>query len=736
MSLQATIPRRRVSVPDLPTLQQLLSLARSNLAIVDPRVPVNFLDIIEKFCLSNPDFSQVLSHYVNMGNTGHELSIVGADEATIEQALNRLNVVAARINTDDLVNHLLRQVGINGAVSLEWVAQRDLSGIERAVLVPVSTIRFKYDKGSDRYTPFQYDKSRNDYIALNETTYVYIPLETTEASPYAIPPFLAALPTAIIQLFIMDNLKFVIKKLGLLGLISVAAEMPDKEHGETDDHYRQRLSGFLNELATNFSENYREGIIAHFDNMKIEHNAIAADARGAKDIIQVVEEQIASGLKIDPAMLGRTYSTTETYAGVVYARMIENLNNIRRLVKRAIEKGYKLDLYLSNIPVEDVSLHFNPNEALNPRQKAETEKIEVEATIEMLDAGLISPDEAARRLGYDRAYSSEFMEDKGNFSLACSFKNGAYHPRRESISVSLSEIEVQLEAEATVERRRLRWVNVYLRDVFSVDGKVRDAIVRDVETALKTGEILTVTPELFSQGIYTYLLQYYPEALRESGIEAAIAKSVNAAYRFYRTRDRVAAKGRVPVRFTEPDHRAIRFVREVDDFHFSKFLENESAKGPMLKFLEKEFEEKGHEDVKAFTKRFAKHFGDISQAQMRRIVDTSVARIRCWGHIRQMSEMHMATAEVSEVMDRITCDVCEAMHGKRFSVKLADDKIRELSALSSQQFANRVYDNAPPGWKNNPVAYAEANEVETFIGNDIVGPPWHPHCRGRLVVSL
>ena len=338
-ALPLRIPRVRVSVDESADYGSLLQVAQGRLATVDPQVPLPFYDIIEKLCLVNPDFSQALNNTIRLGNPGHELSVTAGSEAAMQAALERLNRLAVKLNTDQLINRLIRQAAVGGAVSLEWVAAADLSGIEKAALVPVKSIRFRYDRKADRYIPLQQLGRANRQVELNELTYFYSALESSDNSPYGIPPFLAALGNAVIQLFMMENLKFMSRKFGLLGFEDVTVEPPVKKPGETDEAYRRRVTDYLNAFAADFSDNYRDGVVAHLDNIEINHHDLTGDARGAKEVLQMNEEQIASGLKTDPALLGRSYSTTETYAGVVYAMLIKQIENVQRLVKRAVEKG-------------------------------------------------------------------------------------------------------------------------------------------------------------------------------------------------------------------------------------------------------------------------------------------------------------------------------------------------------------------------------------------------------------
>lgn len=738
------LPRKRVSSEEPSSLGSLILIAQSSLDIVNPKVPTNFLEIIEKFCIVNPDFSQALGNVVRLGNTGHEITVASGDEATIEAAAERLNKLAARINTDKLVNRLLRQVAVSGAISLEWVATSDLSGIDRAVLVPVSSIKFKYDKKADAYKPFQFVSRSNDYVELNELTYIYSAIETSDNSPYGIPPFVSALGSAVIQLYMMDNLKFIIKKLGLLGFISVALDMESipQQPGESQDSYTQRLTSHLTEFATNFSENYRDGIAAHLDNMKIEHHNVAGDARGAKDILQMNEEQISSGLKTDPALLGRSYSTTETYAGVVYSMLIKQLENLQRIIKRAIEQGYRLDILMANIPVDDVSVHFNPNAALKPKEEAEAEAIRTDTAIAKMDAGIISPDDAARELGYEQAYGGSFEADTDKLQATLSFDGGRYRIKEIGFPAVLArrlpgsfgkKRKPERDPEGIIERRRQRWVNKYNGDVLQIDSLAIGEVVRDIKSRLVS--LLGYSPEEFAEEVYSIVSELHPANLKKLGLEKKVIADVLIIYRHYRIRDQLISGKRIPIKLTLPDKRAISFLESLDDFHISKYVRNDGARKRVLNFLKTEHLEGRTAKINSFAKAFRNELGELSKSQVRRIVDTSVSRLRNWGHIRQMAEGRTGVAEVSEVMDSITCDLCRAMDGEFFRVSHADHKIGELSELSPDDYQKRVYDDAPWEYKYDPVAYAERHSIEDFIENDMVGPPFHAHCRGRLIAK-
>ena len=749
-----TMPRIRRSEPP-ESFASLLGMAGGFFSGVDPKVPYNFLEIISKLCLTNPDFSQAIDNIISLGNNGHQLMITADSARRVDKALKRLNLLSDRINVENLINRLFRQAGTYGALSHEWIAAKNLSEIKTYAMVPVKDIRFKYDVDESRYVPMQ-QSLRGDMIELNENTYTYSALEQDENSPYGIPPFVAGLRHAMIQIDVADNIAFAIKKFGLLGILDIAMKTPPQQEGESNEDYLTRITGVLTDLSKNIRENYRDGMMAHFENITLNNTPISTDMRGASDVNQMIEEQVMSGLRQDPAMLGRSYSTTETYGEVVYTKMVNSLDNYRRHVKFLIEKGYMLDLLMGGIIVTTLSMDFSGNSSFKPKEQAETSKIVTDTAISRMDAGLISPDQAAQEIGYEKAFSQGLPSDNGDagfknmISAKFNFMNGRYILIKESIPIlntefqidneaDISELEklpvAELAAEKGIERRRLRWVNQYFRQIKGIDDKARGKVLEAVSRKLENKEFSTEDPDKFADDIFSYVSEELPNILADEGLLDTVKQRIYATYFYYRVRDNIVDAKRIPGLLKLPDKRAVKFLNGLDDFYFSKYLQNDSAKKPMLKFLKKEYLEGGYTNIDKFIERYGKNFGNISKSQIQRIVDTSVSRIRNWGHIRQMSEFKVKYYEIVEVLDRITCPICLEMDGKIFPVGKADERILKLSELSAEDFNEKVYKNAPAKTQEEWIDYAKSKSGKEMIADNIVGPPFHSRCRGRQVAK-
>lgn len=397
----------------------------SSFGSINPVIDFEMLKTLKCLWLYNPDFSQYVANIVNLGNPGHQLSVEAGTDAAAEAAVNRLNESASRIyqhgvGVDGLLNQYLTSVAWSGAISSEDVVNFGAGRVEKVVLVPVEQIRFRYNKELDIYEAFQ--KAVNfvrrpdrdnafGLIRLNPETYKYYALSTVENSPYAKPPGTAAVEAILEgQKPLMDNIRFMAQKIGLMGLVTASVVPPRKKIGnETEDEYRIRSTAYLKSIKEALDGNFSKGLIATFNDQKIDHTPVTTGATGVYEVNRMSEEQVFSGLHAMPGFHGRTDSTTETFADVVYYLLTAQVENIQRIVKRRQERTYRLDLRMGGVEVDSVSLNFDKAHSRNAKGEAETDEIKLRTVVEKLRSGLISPDEAAQELGYEAWFDVELL---------------------------------------------------------------------------------------------------------------------------------------------------------------------------------------------------------------------------------------------------------------------------------------------------------------------------------------
>lgn len=391
--------------PSRSALDVLLGI----LGEVDPLVPWPLLDKIETLSITNPDLFQAVGNIVLLGNSGHtvELEADDANQARFQDLLDAWGLDAYPFGggVEGLVNDLFGQLARYGALSMEWVANENLDDLLKGVLVPVRSVRFRLsDQPGGGYEPWQKTGYlKEDLIPLNPWTYVYLAAERLDRSPYAIPPVLAALRHVAIQEDMVTQLAAIAKKVGLFGFVQILLSAPQQREKESDEAYKARCRSYLDQTMASVREagTFKDGVAVGFkDVQEFSVTPSTANPAGVQGLIEVNETLLASGLRQDPAMFGRTYSTTETYATVVLEKTMAMLANYQRLVGMSLERGYKLKAWLNGVRFQRLKVVWKPSALVNQKLAQEVYQLEILNADNLYNQGVISQEERARILGY------------------------------------------------------------------------------------------------------------------------------------------------------------------------------------------------------------------------------------------------------------------------------------------------------------------------------------------------
>ena len=412
-------------------------------------LPWEVLDYVELLATYNPDYSQAVDNIKTLANSGHELFVGANSDLKARQIKGLLEEVARTVQNnhggvDGVIDKLLDQAATFGAMCGEWVLSEDLTRVVEFVDISPKSIRFFWDKDKGRYTPWQkvtaaqeVEARRNGQrtmggcVELNELTFHYYAFDAMPESPYGTPPYLAALPNIAIQRDMIANMSQIVKKIGLLGIIDVTVQQVPPMPGESPEDYMTRAGSYLDEYAEVVEQMVRDGGMVHFDDVEIKATNLAGNAAGATNIFKQNEELIFSGLKSMPSVQGRSYSTTETYAGVAYDIIIRNTRKYQRAVKRMIESGYWLAASLAGYTPTDLTIKFNENKTLHRLQDAQSEALEIKNALTLWVLGIIDQVMMAQRLGHDAPVKpmdeppeSDIIGNAGNVAAASGSEGG------------------------------------------------------------------------------------------------------------------------------------------------------------------------------------------------------------------------------------------------------------------------------------------------------------------------
>lgn len=298
----------------------------------------------------------------------------------------------------------------------EWILNDELTDVVDFADINPKSIRFKWDESKQTWMPYQkvtpqqaqsirgsqrrLTVGAQNYVELNPETFRYFAFDAAPGSPYGTPPFLAALGNIAIQSDMVHNMSQIVKKVGLLGIIDIVVKQLPMQAGETDEEYMTRAGNYLDQYVEVVQDMVRDGGLVHYDDIESKVVNITGNAAGATNIFKQNEELIFSGLKSMPSVQGRSYSTTETYAGVAYDIIIRNTRKYQRAAKRMIEDGYWLMCTMWGEQPRAIRLTFNENKTLHRVQDAQAEQMEIKNGLMLWETGVIDQLGFAQRLGF------------------------------------------------------------------------------------------------------------------------------------------------------------------------------------------------------------------------------------------------------------------------------------------------------------------------------------------------
>lgn len=415
---KTTIPGgKRSSSPSNGNGNSLLTNLGEEYRTVNHQFLVELIPIIRHLCMYNADVSQALSNVVTLGNTGHKIKFdKGVTPEQQDKMRNHLmnkrkNWAPGTAGINGLVNKLLAQLMIGGAVSGEWVVNNDLTGIQNCLLVNPEEIYFVLDRANVNYTAYQKPsdgvfnaKDSTGMVKLNPNTYKYFALNGDTEVPYGVPPYLPVIRKVKTQGTMDENIEFVINQMGLIGFLECLIDKPDQNVGqESDENYDARLEALLSAAKQRIlAGGLKDGIVVGFkEDHEFKFNSASNSYEGVNSLYEGNELQMASALKTDAALWGRGYATSETQISVVFMKMLSELKNWQLPVKEMLEFGYALELRLAGFQFDYLEVVFKPSTIQDDLKFQQAQEIKLRNVLAKYCAGIISIETAADELDYD-----------------------------------------------------------------------------------------------------------------------------------------------------------------------------------------------------------------------------------------------------------------------------------------------------------------------------------------------
>ena len=421
--LPVTLPSGRDSRPSF-TPGIVFTELKSQMSFIGPSFIAQYIPIIRKLSWINEDVGLAVNDMVQLTNTGHKIKFdPGVSAEQIDKMRKHLTERQKYWGDgvdgmNGLINKMISQIWIGGALSTEWVIQNDKKGIDHVALVNPETIVFQWNKKKLRFSPYQKQNyetggiAEEKYVKLNPYTYKYMALNGDTDLPHGIPPFLTALNAITTQGDMNQNIKFVMKQLGLLGFFEGLMTKPSMNEGESDEMYKARLTTILEEAKKNVANGIGEGVLMGYkDDHEFKFNSTTKNLSGVAEIYNNNETTIAKGLKTAPQFLGVGGSGAETGINIIFTKMLSQLQNVQNILSANLAFGYALELRLAGFSFESIRVEFRQSTITDELKYQQAQEYKIRNVNNKYKMGLISQEQSADELDYDKPDQTEPREE-------------------------------------------------------------------------------------------------------------------------------------------------------------------------------------------------------------------------------------------------------------------------------------------------------------------------------------
>lgn len=418
------LPKGRQSIPDF---KGTLDLLTTSLEFIDTSQYKTYIPLIRKLLAINSSLSLAVVDNVQLCNPGFKL--VFPDNVPQEEAKkirDHLKVVTKKwgfgtAGLNGIINKMLFQVFISGALSNEWVIKNDLSGIKYIAFVNPENIEVAYDHSIGEYRYFQkvteiltLGKTRTkktqvvDRIPLNSFTYRFYEMINDQEQPVIIPPFLSALTDLAAQRKMLDNINFVTDQFGLMGFLELLMSKPSKKEGEDNAKYRSRLEAQLKDAKSSVLAGLKDGVVVGYkDDHEFNFHSISKDLNGLPDIFDINHRMVSNGMFTSPSFQGGAVGGSETHINIIFTKVLSQLNNMQAIIKESLEYGIWLELTLAKFKHTKVELQFNKSTLTDELKLQQADEVRIRNNRVLYADGIIGLPQYAYSQGYEQPDQKE-----------------------------------------------------------------------------------------------------------------------------------------------------------------------------------------------------------------------------------------------------------------------------------------------------------------------------------------
>lgn len=359
-----------------------------------------------------PIVSDAVWVWTNLCATNTKTMFIGGTDASRDKARQATNALAARLSPfpsqkshgfHSLIRTWFRTLFTYARVSGQLVVPPTVSEVSTFKLTDPFQISFDKNNYELYHSP-----QPGTYHKLNTHTAYYYALNQTTDNPYGTHMLDAANTLIGIANDMINDMALSSSNAGIPRL-HIKITPPQQADTEDDEDYRNRISDYFQNTVADFADIAPDDNIYSWDDVQVSV-AGGSQAPGAfvwKSNRSVVEEEVVAAFHLYPWILGKSFSTTKNWVQAQYNVLMQQVKALQIEAAGFLDWIINTNLLLSGIHDVHANSSFDTMRDPSTKDFAIAERFQINNAKTKTLAGIISPDDAARELGYDKAHDPD-----------------------------------------------------------------------------------------------------------------------------------------------------------------------------------------------------------------------------------------------------------------------------------------------------------------------------------------
>lgn len=378
----------------------------------------------------SPEASLAITTFLRVSDSGYTITVRSMDGKIHEQgqvaALEMINAWEQPKLTQfnmpnsirDLAQKHLLDCLVKGAPSNELVVDKHTIKATGIEYVDPWSIDFEWNKEERRWIPYQTQQGKK--VILDIPTFFYIPVDPLGNDPYGEEQLTSAIRSIIFKEMVMQDLRMAIHTNGwnrldfkILEEALIKNAPPEYNKPGNEKKLQDFIAAQLAEVINTYKALNPDDNIVHTDSIEVD--TIQAEKGGMfnpKEILNVIDNQIANGLKTFSVLLSKKFGGgSEGFTSSEMILYIKLIGGFQSIVEDLFERALSLALRINYGIIAKVDFAFNKIELRSDLELSQWKSIEISNVISLYNNQAIGLTEMQARLREIEQFTGPVPDD-------------------------------------------------------------------------------------------------------------------------------------------------------------------------------------------------------------------------------------------------------------------------------------------------------------------------------------